>query len=395
VFDARYDYRYVLYTEMKEEAKNEMDLLLRRLGRRDAATVPEAGHLDVDELSAYAENALPAPARARYTAHLSECSRCRELVVQLSSSVGVVAATETANVAKRSAWRTFLASLFTPMVLRYAAPALGLIVVAAIGFVVLRNNPAGRALTQVTQNDQRPAEPAAQTSESPVFSYSTPSRDASTPEPLNDKKAANKQSPGSPPPPNAAPVVSSVEADAPKAKAAADQPKPEPQTTAANEAPPPAKTEPAATPEERQKSADTEATKKEVRGLATVTAPAAGRDVRAEQKREYREKVYKDKSEREPKATDEISAGSGQSAAKLKRDDSSAMTRSVAGRRFQKKGGVWIDTAYDSSKDSVSLTRGSEQYRSLVADEPEIKTIADELDGEIIVVWKGHTYRIR
>jgi hypothetical protein len=57
VFDARYDYRYVLYTEMKEEPKNEMDLLLRRLGRRDGATVPEAEHLDADELNAYAENA--------------------------------------------------------------------------------------------------------------------------------------------------------------------------------------------------------------------------------------------------------------------------------------------------------------------------------------------------
>jgi len=29
-----------------------------------------------------------------------------------------------------------------------------------------------------------------------------------------------------------------------------------------------------------------------------------------------------------------------------------------------------------------------------VGDEPAIKTIADTLDGEIIVVWKGRTYRI-
>ena len=75
--------------------------------------------------------------------------------------------------------------------------------------------------------------------------------------------------------------------------------------------------------------------------------------------------------------------------------DSNANTRSVAGRRFRKQGGVWIDTAYDSSKDAVTLSRGSEQYRALVADEPAIKTIADTLDGEIIVVWKGRTYRIR
>jgi hypothetical protein len=30
-----------------------------------------------------------------------------------------------------------------------------------------------------------------------------------------------------------------------------------------------------------------------------------------------------------------------------------------------------------------------------VGDEPEIKRIADQLDGEIIVVWKGQVYKIR
>jgi len=43
----------------------------------------------------------------------------------------------------------------------------------------------------------------------------------------------------------------------------------------------------------------------------------------------------------------------------------------------------------------MSVPRGSEQYRVLVADEPSIRRIADELDGEIVVVWKGRTYRIR
>ena len=125
---------------MKQETNNEMDLLLRRLARRDDASVSDAGgdHLDADELSAYAENALPAAARARYLAHLADCSRCRGLVVQLGSSAGVIATTESAKVSEPSGLKKFLASLFTPMVMRYAGPALGLIVVGAIGFVVLR-----------------------------------------------------------------------------------------------------------------------------------------------------------------------------------------------------------------------------------------------------------------
>ena len=51
---------------MKDETNNEMDLLLRRLGRRQDIFTPDASdHLDADELSAYAENALPAAARRR------------------------------------------------------------------------------------------------------------------------------------------------------------------------------------------------------------------------------------------------------------------------------------------------------------------------------------------
>src|SRR5215216_5116424 len=108
---------------MRQETNNEMDLLLRRLGRRQD-TPAATDHLDADELSSYAENVLPPAARARYTEHLVECARCRELVVQLSSSAGVLAAQETARVPAPSALRKFLASLFSPMVLRYAVPAL-------------------------------------------------------------------------------------------------------------------------------------------------------------------------------------------------------------------------------------------------------------------------------
>ena len=68
--------------------------------------------------------------------------------------------------------------------------------------------------------------------------------------------------------------------------------------------------------------------------------------------------------------------------------------RRVGGRQFRRQGGVWVDTAYNSSRQTTSVARGSEQYRALVADEPGIRTIADQLGGEVIVVWKGRAYRI-
>jgi hypothetical protein len=56
---------------------------------------------------------------------------------------------------------------------------------------------------------------------------------------------------------------------------------------------------------------------------------------------------------------------------------------------------VWIDTAYDESRPTLTVARGSEQYRALVADEPAIRSIAEKLSGEVVIVWKGRAYRIR
>ena len=374
---------------MKQETNNEMDLLLRRLGRRDDAAVPE-DHLDVDELSAYAENALPAAARARYTMHLADCSRCRSLVAQLSSSAGVVAATDSGPVTEPSGLRKFLASLFTPMVLRYAAPALGLILVAAIGFVVLRRNQSDGFVAQNTETapQQKPfASPAA-----PTDSYAD-SVTAPSPERLDEERKQKNQPAQPAPPPNMPPSVTSVDAEVSKDKAVA-QPKREEQPAPAANEPAPVKTAPAATPEQSPRAAETEAAKNEVR-VQSADASQKEKKLRDEE-REDRKKDS-DNFARARKPADSVSAPATGAARGMQSGgtDLSANTRSVAGRRFRKQGSVWVDTAYDSSKDAVTLSRGSEQYRALVADEPAIKTIADQLEGEIIVVWKGHTYRIR
>ena len=373
---------------MKQETNNEMDLLLRRLARRDETAVSEVNHLDADELSAYAENVLPAAARARYTAHIADCSRCRELVVQLSASAGVVVATESAKAAELSGWKKFLASLFTPMVLRYAAPALGLIVVAAIGFVMLRSNQPGASdVAQVTNNEQKSAAPPPTSPEAGItHSFGNP---AASPEGFRDKQQARGPQAESAPAPvqNAAPAASNVQAEASKDVAAA-QPKPDAQTTVANEPPPAPKASATPTPQESPRN-EAEVTSKEVRELPAA-APSAGKTLRGA---EYREDRDKDTRARKSAG---IATTQGAGSANMQPDgvDMSASTKTVAGRRFRKQGGVWIDTAYDSSKNVVTVTRNSEQYRGLVGDEPAIKTIADTLDGEIIVVWKGRTYRI-
>ena len=77
----------------------------------------------------------------------------------------------------------------------------------------------------------------------------------------------------------------------------------------------------------------------------------------------------------------------------LSERESSSETRSVGGRRFRRQGNAWVDTAYNSSRQTINVARGSEQYRALVADEPELHSITRQLGGEVIVVWKGRAYR--
>ena len=81
---------------------------------------------------------------------------------------------------------------------------------------------------------------------------------------------------------------------------------------------------------------------------------------------------------------------------KSKKDsDDEAETRTISGKRFRRQGNSWIDTAYDSSRGTTNVSRGSEQFRALVADEPGIRTIAEKLNGVVIVVWNGKAYRIQ
>jgi hypothetical protein len=367
---------------MKQESNNEMDLLLRRLSRRQEAlrSDVDSDHLDADALSSYAENALPAATRARYTEHLAECSRCRELVVQLSASVALVAAKETLTIEEPSGLRKFLASLFSPMVLRYAVPALGLIVVAAIGFGVLRSRQQGETSVAQLEGYQqtKPAEVPNQQPEATSQAYDSAAKSEARPTtPTRETQAGPKET-GPASPPNAPPTVSSVRVE-PKTEAPAT--KAEQQTvTSAQPA------QPTPTPAETADEIRVDINAQRTRGRTETTDLAKQK---AGERNEAKKAEAESAASRAPRPAGTLSVGSAQ-----EKDRDDGVIRSVAGRRFRKQSGVWVDTAYSSGGAITHVGRGSEQYRALVADEPSIKTIADELDGPFIVVWKGRTYRI-
>ena len=393
---------------MRQETNNEIDLLLRRLGRRqgvhasDADSHNDLDHLDADELNSYAENALPTAARARYTEHLAECLRCRELVVQLSASVPVVAAKETVTAAEPSGLRKFLASFFSPMVLRYAVPALGLIVVAAIGLVVFRSKMQPNSVARLNESAQ--SAPAVPQSEEPSLSTFNDSRASADP-PLQGVVSPGKTTASTETQPAATPEAKPAESDKVEPKRDETIRTAEPQVVAnAAPAPPakaPAAPAPAATVDDMRVDVEGRRANEQARAGTTLdlAKQKSAEEVKEQEKKGELGAASAQRRARArgagTQAADTNSAYVVQSERQKEKDSEDGVIRSAGGRRFRKQGEMWVDTAYNSSSAIVDVSRSSEQYRALVADEPTIKTIADELDGIVVVVWKGRTYRIR
>jgi hypothetical protein len=403
---------------MKQESNNAIDLMLRKLGRSGSRLQPNAGnggaesgdaHLDADELSAYAENALPPTTRARYTEHLADCVRCRQIVSQLSQVAGLVV-DEAPKTAPSSGLKAFLASLFSPIVLRYAVPALGLLVVASIGFLALRSTGSMElAQRGVTTLDKAPA--TATSGDTGAAAPTAPSVNTTKAQPhgviapAEGDKTAGAKSPEQEKP---ADETRRQENDQPHEKAATSTD----QVATAPPAGSPTETvtvaaaaKPSAVADQKQTTSEAAPNKIQAQAPQTRTAPSANDEPSTR------------RPAKEP-AVDVFRMNEGSALKKGKRDSAAAKenaraddaeekrernladkdqteTISVAGRRFRKSGSVWIDVAYNSSQGTTNVTRGSEQYRALIADEPGIRTIAEQLKGEVIVVWKGRAYRIR
>ena len=393
---------------MKQETNNEMDLLLRRLSRRgdggarDGETGPNDRHLDVDELSSYAQNALPSAARARYTEHLVECAPCRKLVTELALSLGAATAAAPATTGlATTGLKAFLASLFSPMVLRYAVPALAVIVVMVVGFVAFRQRQKEDFVAQVALEQKRTApegvrpgavapptldgfhdnqSPKAENQQSPAANRTERKRDG-------DVSEGAATGAGAAPVTKATDDVSQSETR--PAVAAAEPPPAAPKAAAAEAEKETSKEKNAEAPPKKQP----ETTDFVTDGRAdTAKAGTATANERRVSELPVQNRTYGQLQKLRPGAR---ASEDKDATEKQETEKDATETRSVAGHDFKKRRGIWIDTAYDSSIRIRNLARGSESFRALAADEPVINTIAEQLDGEVIVVLKRRAYRIQ
>ena len=432
---------------MKSDSNTEMDLLLRRHARRrstvapgasdatslsDETTATSATHLDADEMNAYAEGEMPAAARIHTLAHLADCDRCRALVTNLTLAANVpVKDTETdarqQPASPKRDWREWLAFLFAPPVIRYGIPALVALCVVGAVFLTMRQREAERLSTEpplVARNDQREgqtasaikpeetpapatlASPTARPGEQPAPAQSKDVETAQTSAPTDKQDLAKTKEAKEATPTGAtradAPAPITLNEASNKQEAARDQrdedlaaaaPKPAAppaamsQPSAVARAPKPTETDRVS--QNRKDSAPSDDRPAMTAGVASNTAAREAEEKTGSFARSSPSTEARRRSARRAETMTDGTDTSGGSAG-----GRSSETRSVGGRKFRRQASAWVDTAYAQGRATVNVTRGTEQYRALVADEPGLRTIADQLGGEVIVVWRGRAYRI-
>ncbi|HEV2706488.1 MAG TPA: zf-HC2 domain-containing protein [Pyrinomonadaceae bacterium] len=444
---------------MKSEFDKEIDALLRRATRdtarredplRAAVSVEDAtAHLDADELSAYAENALPQTTRTRYMAHLADCDRCRRLAtsIALASNVALKSDEKTdahalapSETAAASGWRARLAALFAPRTLGYALPVLAVCIVAFIAFIALRDSRDGE--TQLAKHEPANPNAAAQinapaevTTNTTTTTATTNTTDGTLNTNTNTAVSSARQTSADAPPesrpdaPAPKPELSGGTADVstvtvPAAPVAAptvgqdargefrvEFARPSPSVPPATHMEPGAlrgranTTTTTATTGNTQNRSDVTEHRSDDRADAVAAARARNEASRQEMSKRRGDVAGDEVEERGQAMRRERAPDGSRSSPRARRSGSTesspedasgtGATRSVGGHRFRRQDGAWVDVRYNEGMSTTNIRRGTEQFRALAADLPELERIASQLNGEVIVVIGNRAYRIR
>jgi hypothetical protein len=392
----------------------QIDLLMRRYAR--AADNPTVGdHLDADEMNTFAQGALPPAARAQYVSHLASCVHCRQQVAQLALASGAIARAETSvveNPKHQTVWQS-VGAFLSPRVLRYAGFAAVLLIAVGITFIALRRAPRPDDLVASrSEAEQHPATatqpPAGSSNEAATEAntnarpqqYSSPARGAEE----SVKRDADKLAEAAP-----APLLAK---EAPAPTVEAKKPATESVTVTSEpsyaSAPPAgagqgtsvggvaAKRDSLKTGEDRAASTERERSQGFLMGSRD---DRQSKDQPATQQRRVADEKTKGGPSRNLDNTAMRNANENRTESiplKISAPKPNAAeetpTRSAGGRKFRKQGSAWVDQKFKSSMTLKSVARGSEEFNSL---DSGLRSIAQQLGGEIIVVWKGKAYLIK
>ncbi len=391
---------------MELEFDNEIDALLRKA--RDGGRGVLVGdttklHLDADEISAFAENALPDSTKQKYIAHFADCERCRSTLsdlILLNSEAGTVTASAISAPGIVEATVPWYRKLFLFPNLAYAMGGLVLLFGGFLAFSVI-NNTDRQASSEVSQI-AKTEEPVAR---GPNLGYADTYSNTNASVANSTSSAANTMANVANSAANtAAPRNSAVAVEAPSMDADAKKTAPSGfavdgiTTGGAAPVPPP---KPADRPvtmmdkndlsktEEQRRLREQEVSKeKDELKFRSQPAPSIGGPLKKGPGRNERN----DTGLRNTEPAAKMSAKPESAATKSVQSESSVTydRKRVSGKTFELKN-VWYDSAY-SGQSTNNIRRGTSDYQKL---DTGLKAIAESLKGIVVVVWKNKAYRIQ
>ncbi len=385
---------------MEVDFDKEIDAMLRK-AQRDAPVLvgdfKSSRHLDADEISAFAENAMPEKSRALQMAHLADCDRCRRilsnLLVMNSESAPATTSPGVITIAERSSW---FKRLFMFPSLAYVMGGLVLVFSAFLGYTILQKSGSDLNISQATEPaatkggpnfQDEPAYPA----ESQVAA-NTMANSATNVSPFSDSSSSNT---------NASAVGGrgpSADSKSPENSFVLDGLDTSAKPVAAP--PPAAATQPAlAEPRDKDEATAKEKTEGKVsvdtasgdvvkndstvnaRQMSQLPAQAAQSGPMRNNENQYNRQL--ENMDRKRAAAAKKST--------TREEESAAGTRSVGGKTFERKQGVWYDVAYQG-RPTINVRRGSTEFNKLDAG---LKSISNSLSGTAVIVWGAKAYRIQ
>ncbi|HEY0347084.1 MAG TPA: zf-HC2 domain-containing protein [Pyrinomonadaceae bacterium] len=397
----------------------QMEVLLRRF-TGGLSGEPANDHLDADEMSAFAEGGLPPAARAQYVSHLADCDQCRKQVSSLAIAAGAVARAEQSvaeKIERRRFWQ-IPAGFFAIPVLRYAAFGAVLLIVAGVAFIALR--PRGDLPALVASHESKQQEPVtavkpATDTNGGLNKDSNTARSASAPQSpatssdQNPKRDEDRVAENTTPPLQ---PMKEIARPVDEAEKKAEQPMVPAQKPGYAPAPPgeiqsgaraqtgsggvvtlsdsPRKAEDKLTAADRERDMAKDSGRSD--DVTRTKSQPLSAMRRAEDSKQKGPSRNMDNVMANNQSANEVQNAAPKTLRGEASTEESPQTRSVGGHKFRRQGNSWIDQKFKSSMTLKNISRGSDEFAAL---DSGVRSIAQQLSGEVILVSKGKAYLIK
>lgn len=386
---------------MEVNFDKEIDTLLRKAQRDTPVLVGDfasSRHLDADEISAFAENAMPENSRALYTAHLADCDRCRKILSNLlmmnAEAAPAAASPAVITVAERS--QPWYRELFLFPNLGYVMGALVLVFGGFLAFTIVRSSLTGDSATvsQITESESTKGGPNFQTE--PSFG------DASAADNMTANSAANANSSVAASS-NVSPGERSIE-KGPNGGGRTDTNSYALDGAAADAAAPAAAppvsiagaTQPAMPKDARERDDLKAKTEDKVAEVSTQEAEKSSSNLSLMRKENLpavpaQSGPMRNSENQYNRQLENLNDRRAAAKRSARDEEGSSGRRVVSGRTFERKQGVWYDIAYQG-RPTINVRRGTDEYNRL---DGGLRSIANSLGGTVVIVWGAKAYRIQ